>query len=90
MRILGIHEIKTIPCVPVSHPFIERVIGTIRREYLDRLLFWNESGLEWKLEDFKEYHNGSRIHQSLKQQTPEVAARKDLPPSIDPRHFVWQ
>jgi len=56
LRILGIHEVKTIPWVPVSHPFIERLIGTIRREYLDQLLFWNESDLERKLDTFKEYY----------------------------------
>ncbi|MCA9422312.1 MAG: transposase [Nitrospira sp.] len=32
LRILGLQEIKTIPCGPVSHPFIERLIGTISRE----------------------------------------------------------
>src|SRR2546429_252006 len=31
--------IKTIH-VPLSHPFVERLIGTLRREYLDRMLFW--------------------------------------------------
>jgi len=90
LRILGIHEVKTIPCVPVSHPFIERLIGTIRREYLDRLLFWNESDLERKLDAFKEYYNGSRIHQSLNQQTPKEAAGKDPPPKANPKHFVWR
>ena len=85
LRILGINEIKTIPCVPVSHPFIERLIGTIRREYLDHLLFWNASDLEQRLEAFKEYYNGSRIHQSLAQQTPEEAAGQDPPPSVDQR-----
>ena len=39
LRILGIHEVKTLPYVPVSHPVIERLIGTIRREYLDHMLF---------------------------------------------------
>lgn len=42
MRNLGILEIdpiRTIPYVPVSHPFVERQIGTIRREYLDNLFF---------------------------------------------------
>ena len=90
LRILGIHEIKTIPCVPVSHPFIERLFGIIRREFLDHLLFWSASDLERKLDVFKEYYNSSRIHQSLSQQTPEEAAGKDPPPSVDPRHFVWQ
>jgi putative transposase len=35
LRVLEIDEIKTVPSVPCSHPFIERLIGTIRREYLD-------------------------------------------------------
>lgn len=90
LRILGIQEVKTIPCVPVSHLFIERLIGTIRREYLDHLLFWNASDLERKLDAFKEYYNNFRIHQSLNSQTPEETAGKDPPPPADPTHFVWQ
>ena len=31
LRVLGVREIKTVPYVPLSHPFIERLIGTIRR-----------------------------------------------------------
>jgi len=63
---------------------------TIRREYLDRMLFWNESDLERKLEAFKEYDNGYRIHQSLDHKTPEEAAGKDPPPPADPKHFGWR
>jgi putative transposase len=33
LRVLGIQEIKTVPYAPVSHPFVERLIGTFRREY---------------------------------------------------------
>ena len=40
LRILDVAAIKTVPYVPLSHPFIERLIGTIRRECLDRTLFW--------------------------------------------------
>ncbi len=90
LRILGIHEVKTIPNVPVSHPFIERLIGTIRREYLDQVLFWNESDLGRKLDAFKEYYHDSRIHQSLNQQTPKEVAGKASPPSADQKYFVWQ
>jgi putative transposase len=39
LRVLEIEEIKTVPFVPCSHPFIERMIGTIRREYLDHVVF---------------------------------------------------
>ena len=90
LRILGIHEIKTIPHVPVSHPFIERLFGTIRREYLDHVLFWNESDLKRKLAAFKEYYNNFRIHQSLNRQTPEETAGQAPPFPVDPKHFVWQ
>ena len=40
LRILDVEAIKTVPNPPLSHPFVERLIGTIRREYLDRTLFW--------------------------------------------------
>ena len=38
LRILEVEEVKSIPYVPVSHPFVERLIGTIRREFLDHVL----------------------------------------------------
>jgi transposase InsO family protein len=34
LRILEVTEIKSVPYVPLSHPFVERLIGTVRREYL--------------------------------------------------------
>ena len=37
LRVLGVTEVKTVPYVPLSHPFVERLIGTVRREYLDRI-----------------------------------------------------
>ncbi len=58
LRILEVIEIKTVPYVPLSHPFVERLIGTIRREYLDRTLFWTTADLENKLLDFRTYFNG--------------------------------
>jgi len=49
LRILEVSEIKTVPYVPWSHPFVERLIGTLRRECLDRTLFWTTADLENKL-----------------------------------------
>src|SRR5438477_146584 len=57
LRILDVIEIKTVPYVPWSHPFIERLIGTIRRECLDQILFWTGEDLEVKLNEFKRYYN---------------------------------
>ena len=62
LRILEVTEIKTVPYVPWSHPFVERLIGTVRREYLDRTLFWTTADLENKLLDFRTYFNHHRTH----------------------------
>jgi putative transposase len=70
LRILGVTEIKTVPYVPWSHPFIERLIGTIRRECLDRLLLWTATDLELKLLSFRDYYNRYRTHSALEGQTP--------------------
>jgi hypothetical protein len=51
LRILEMVEIKTVPYVPLSHPFVERLIGTVRRELLDRTLFWTAKDLENKPAD---------------------------------------
>ncbi len=60
LRVLEVTEIETVPYVPLSHPFIARLIWTIRREYLDRMLFWRTADLETKLVDFQHYYNGHR------------------------------
>jgi transposase InsO family protein len=62
LRILDIKEIKSVPYVPLSYPFVERLIGTIRREYLDQAFFWNASDMERNLEDFRQYYNAHRVH----------------------------
>lgn len=69
--LLDLAEIKTVPYVPPSHPFVERLIGTVRREYLDRTLFWKIVDLENKLLEFRDYFNGYRVHHSLEGQTPD-------------------
>jgi putative transposase len=74
LRILGVTEIKTAPYTPWSHPFVERLIGTIRKECLDRLLFWTATDLEMKLIAFRDYYNGYRSHAGLKGETPIVTS----------------
>jgi putative transposase len=71
LRVLGVIEVQTVPYVPLSHPFVERLIGTIRREYLDRTLFWTTADLETKLLDFRDYFNRHRTHSGLGGRPPE-------------------
>lgn len=68
--LLGIEAIKSVPYVPLSHPFVERLIGTIRRELLDQVLFWNAHDLERKLEGFRQYYSARRVHTALEGDTP--------------------
>jgi len=71
---------KTVPGVPVSHPFVERLIGTVRREYLDRTLFWTQPDLEAKLFDFQQYYNRHRTHSGLQGRLPEPEVGRLMPP----------
>jgi hypothetical protein len=70
LRILEIEPVRSVPYVPPSHPYVERLIGTIRREYLDRLFLWNGRDLSRKLELFRNYYNECRVHRSLAGATP--------------------
>ena len=65
LRILDIEEIKSIPYTPVSHPFVERPIGTVRREFPNHVFFWNADDLQRKLNAFQHYYNKQRVHTSL-------------------------
>jgi putative transposase len=71
LRILDVEEIKTVPYAPLSHPFVERLIGTIRRACLDHTLFWTAADLEMKLLEFQRYYNGHRAHAGLDGSPPE-------------------
>ena len=90
LRVLEIDEIKSVPNVPISHPFVERLIGTLRREYLDRIFFWNAPDLERKLQAYSLYHNSSRIHQSLNGNTPEEQAGKARPGCAALNCYRWR
>src|SRR5262245_49209494 len=71
LRVFEIQQIKTVPYVPLSHPFVERLIGTIRREHLDQTLFWTAADLEEKLRLFQDYFNRQRVHSGLEGRLPE-------------------
>jgi transposase InsO family protein len=90
LRILGIESVPTVPNVPVSNPFVERLVGTVRREYLDQLFFWNAADLEEKLSRFKDYFNQARVHQGLAGITPNQAAGQPPPPRSSLHHYQWK
>jgi transposase InsO family protein len=88
LRILEVTQIKSIPYVPLSHPFMERLIGTHpSTEYLDHMLFWTTADLENKLLDFRTYFNNHRTHTSLEGRTPDTPVSR---PIANLRSFQWQ
>ncbi len=90
LRILDVDEIKSVPYVPLSHPFVERLIGTVRRHFLDHTLFWNAADLERKLTDFKIYYNYHRTHSSLCGETPVEVAGSAPKLQNSLKSFRWQ
>jgi hypothetical protein len=84
------HKVKSVPYAPVSHPFIERLIGKIRRKYLDRVLFWNALDLARKLEAFGDYYNCHRVHRALAGPTPARRAGAPSPVAAALNHYAWQ
>jgi putative transposase len=89
LRVLEVTEIKTVPYVPLSHPFVERLIGTIRRECLDQILFWTTVDLEEKLADFQSFYNGYRTHAGREGLVPEPPTGEGpLPIGLD--SYGWR
>ena len=90
LRILGVDETKSVPYTPLSHPFVERLIGTIRREYLNHLFFWNAQDLERKLAEFQHYYNQDRTHQSLGGDTPAIVSGDPKPLCAKLGNYSWR
>ena len=56
---------RTPPRTPNCNAFIERWNGTLRRELLDRRIFFGRRDLQKVLDEYVAYYNGKRPHQSL-------------------------
>ena len=57
--------------MPLLHPFVERLTGTVPRDYLERSLFWTTADLETKPSEFQHYYIGHRAHAGLDGRLPE-------------------
>ena len=68
---MGIHEVLSTPRSPWQRAYVERVIGSIRRECLDHVIVFHESSLRRALASYFEYYHRSRTHLSLGKDSPE-------------------
>jgi transposase InsO family protein len=71
---MEIHEILTAARSPWQNAYVERFIGTMRRECLDHLIIFNESSLKRILTSYFEYYEHSRTHLSLEKDPPTSRA----------------
>lgn len=67
---LGIQEVLTAPQSPWQNAYVERLIGSIRRECVDHVIVLNETDLRRILKSYFEYYERTRTHLSLSKDAP--------------------
>jgi hypothetical protein len=72
LRIASLHleEVLTAPHCPWQNPYVERLIGSLRRECLNHFVIWNARHLKRTLASYFVYYHGSRTHLGLDKQCP--------------------
>jgi transposase InsO family protein len=81
---LDIEQVLTSRHSPWQNPYVERVIGSIRRECLDHVIIFNEKHLRRVLRQYLDYYHRSRTHLGLEKDCPEP--RSVELPEVGPLH----
>jgi len=68
---MGIQEVLSAPRCPWQRAYVERVIGSIRRECLDHVIVFSEESLRHTLRSYFSYYHRSRLHMSLDKDSPD-------------------
>jgi putative transposase len=71
VRDLGIQEVLSAPRSPWQRAYVERVIGSIRRECLDHVIVFGETSLRRTLRGYFDYYHRSRTHLALGKDAPD-------------------
>jgi putative transposase len=71
VSVMNIKEVLSAPRSPWQRAYVERVIGSIRRECLDHLIVLNQESLRRTFRSYLSYYHRSRLHLSLERDTPE-------------------
>jgi hypothetical protein len=77
---MGIEEVLSAPRSPWQRAYIERVVGSIRRECIDHVIIFNEESLRRHMKSYVQYYHDTRTHLSLEKDTP--ASRSVQPPDF--------
>ena len=76
---MGINEVLIAPKSPWQNPYVERVIGSIRRECLNHVIVFNERHLQRILKEYFEYYHQDRTHLGLDKDTPSERPVQERP-----------
>jgi transposase InsO family protein len=71
---LGLQQKPIAPRAPWQNPFVERLVGSLRRECLDHVIVLHEQHLRRRLTDYFSYYHQHRPHRSLDEDSPESRA----------------
>jgi transposase InsO family protein len=71
---MGVEEVLIAPRSPWQSPYVERLIGSIRRECLDHVIVFDEAHLRRVLGSYFSYYHTSRTHRSLGGNAPHPRA----------------
>jgi putative transposase len=82
VKTMGIEQVLSAPRSPWQRAYIERVIGSIRRECLDHFIVFNERSLKHHLQAYCAYYHRTRTHLALQKDCPEP--RDVQPPGAGP------
>jgi len=74
LRTLGIRDRPISPRSPWQNAYVERLIGSVRRECVDHVIVFGERHLRHLLLSYKTYYNETRTHLSLNKDTPSRRA----------------
>ena len=83
----GIHQVRTAYRCPWQNPYVERFIGTLRRELLDHIIVFGQSHVERLLAEYIDaYYHVSRPHQGLAGDTP--VRQQEREPVVGPTKLM--
>jgi transposase InsO family protein len=97
LQSMGIREVVTAPRSPWQNAYVERIIGSVRRECLDHVIVFDERHLRRVLSSYVQYYHHTRTHLSLGKDCPESrpihppAAGKIIPfPQVGGLHHRYE
>jgi putative transposase len=95
VKAFGLTSVRTAPRSPWQNPYVERVIGSIRRECLDHVIVFNERHLRRILRTYVAYYQRSRTHLALGKDAPVARAvqptgRIEVRPEVGGLHHRYE